>query len=207
MRPIKVLLDANIWVSEFLSRAEPREAPTVSQVLVSQVANFSWGNAPSQLVISHELLDTINRVLIRLGVDPHLADNEVKYLETISRLGPHEEVPQLLLSGRDQLSLHDREDAGVLATAMAGRADILVTRNLSDFVTNDCVTKVTYTGISARGKPTHREVQWHTRSDGVSLIVAHPQDVSVWLDEGFSFEPELLWDKITAVSMGSRPKI
>lgn len=141
--------------------------------------------------MSLEMLDTLERVLARIGLPLEEAREAVGSIASIMMAGPEHLTPYLLISGRDQLTLHDREDAGVLATAISARVNLLITDNLKDFQTSD--GEVINTRI-LRSKPTERQLFTilHERQDGVSLVVAHPIDAANWLLEGLLITPEAI---------------
>jgi predicted nucleic acid-binding protein len=45
--------------------------------------------------------------------------------------------PQLSLGGTGVIPIRDTEDAHVLETAIAGKADVLITANFKDFISKD----------------------------------------------------------------------
>jgi hypothetical protein len=79
--------------------------------------------------------------------------------------------------------MRDREDAGVLASAIAAKVDLLVTDNLRDFQTNDSETIKTRRVASTVAQRQLFSVI-HERADGISIVVAHPIDVVEWWREG-----------------------
>lgn len=150
------------------------------------------GRMPVQLVFSHELIDTIGRVLLEKGHDPANVEDLKSSLLDLMRHGPERLDPVLLLAGRDQLAMHDREDAGVLATCFAARADLLVTDNLRDFETKDATRIDTQRVVYPDGSTRQLFAIFHERPDGVSLLVMHPLDVRDWLERGVRPTPEIV---------------
>lgn len=187
--PLLLSLDINVFVAHFLALRRGREGSAASR-LVQAVRDGRFENVPLQLAMSLEMLGTLERVLVRLGVSPEAAQEFVESVVDIMRTGPAPMDPYLLVAGRDQLTAKDREDAGVLASAILARADVLVTDNLDDFRTNDCET------ISTRSVSTHnggvRDLYAivFERVDGVALVVGHTLDVVSWLGTGQRPTPE-----------------
>jgi hypothetical protein len=73
-------------------------------------------------------------------------------------------------------SLLDVGDGGLLATAFAARADLLITDNLTDFPAPDCETWKTSVAMKPDGTRRQISCQIHTRADGQTLMVVHPAD-------------------------------
>ena len=129
---IRLCLDLNIWCAALLADFKGRQN-TSSQRLVKIVRSgfCSLGNV--ELVISWGMLERLEKVLIHdLKVEPDVAR---LYLDAI--IGFAQLAPQLTLGGTGILPLDDVEDAHVLETAIAARADILVTANFKDFISTD----------------------------------------------------------------------
>ena len=87
--------------------------------------------------------------------------------------------------------MHDREDAGVLATAIAAKADLLVTNNLSDFRTKGSET-IRTKSIQSKGVARQLFSVIHQRADGVSIVVAHPIDVAGWWRNGLDISAAMV---------------
>ena len=130
------------------------------------------------------MIDTLVEVLVRVGFRSETAAAFGARVTDLLTSGPEALDPLLLLAGRDQIAMHDREDAGVLATAFAARVDLLVTDNLKDFLTNDRQAFPTRVVRPAAGERQLMAIV-HERRDGVSLVVAHPLDVREWVRGGF----------------------
>ncbi|MEI2298766.1 PIN domain-containing protein [Ensifer sp. MJa1] len=194
-RPLRVLLDVNIWVSNVLATDRACKG-TASQTLVSMVSNKRWGiSDKSQLIVSFEMINTLETVLRRRGVQP---DRIAAYCESIMdfmRYGPEALDPYLILGGEERFPMSDTEDAGVLATAVGGRADIIVTDNLRDFVTKEAdVIETQVISTTASGDRTLMALRYSLA--GTELIVAHPFDVMNWMRLGLDFTPDKLWSSI-----------
>jgi predicted nucleic acid-binding protein len=76
------------------------------------------------------MLDELKSVIVEhLGLNIETANAYVSAIEEYAKLGA-----QLTLGGTGVIGLRDVEDAHVLETAIAGRADFLVTANFKDFI-------------------------------------------------------------------------
>lgn len=194
--PLRVLLDVNVWVANLLATERGRRGTAV-QKIVAMVAAGRWGDQGRevQLVVSHEMLETLEAVLQGKGVTPDSLAAYGDAIAGIMRFGPEELDPYLLLGGREQFATADAEDAGVLATAFASRTDLLVTDNLKDFQTRDAARTDTAAVTTPSG--TRQLFALRHRHPGRELIVAHPLDVVAWLERGYDFEPGALWDSVS----------
>jgi predicted nucleic acid-binding protein len=72
-----------------------------------------------------------------LGVASSAADLYIEAIRGYAQLGAIGLSPQLTLGGTGIIALRDAEDAHVLETAFAGRANVLVTANFRDFRSKD----------------------------------------------------------------------
>ena len=185
---LRLSIDINVWVAALMATQHGRTG-TVAQAIVAAVRDMKIADRPVQLVVSLEMADTLERVLTRIGFAGPIAHDFANSIVELMKAGPDQLDPYLLVSGRDQLGMHDREDAGVLATAIAARADVLVTDNLRDFQTNDSEIINTRT-VQSNGIVRQIFCIIHERGDGVSLVVAHPVDVIAWLREGHEITPD-----------------
>ena len=132
MIELRLCLDLNIWCAALLADFKGRQN-TSSQRLVQivRVGHCSLGKV--ELVISWRMIQRLEKVLVNnLQVDVAVSN---MYLESI--VGFARLAPQLTLGGTGFIPLQDTEDAHVLKTAIAGRANILVTANLKDFIASD----------------------------------------------------------------------
>jgi len=86
-----------------------------------------------QLVMSWEMVATLENVLVRLGFDQQIIADFIAGIIGIMKAGPEQFDPHLLPGGGQSLGLADIEDASVLASSIAARVDFLVTNNLDDF--------------------------------------------------------------------------
>jgi predicted nucleic acid-binding protein len=131
---LRVCLDLNVLVANLLARAKGRQG-TACQALVAAVRRGRCAAGPVQLVISWGMLDRLEDVLRhQLGIARGTAQRYRASLAALAVAGPSGLPPSLTLGGTGVVPLHDVEDRHVLETALAGRADWLVTANLADFI-------------------------------------------------------------------------
>ena len=143
-----------------------------------------------QLFLSWELIDTIRRVLIRLGVETLLVSSFIAGIEGLMRAGPERLEPPLFLSGRDQLPMHDCEDAGVLGACFASDVELLITDNLVDFVTAGADRYDTQIVKRRDGSERQLFVLIHEPIGHAPLVVMHPIDAIGWLETGDASTPD-----------------
>jgi predicted nucleic acid-binding protein len=181
-KAFRICIDVNVWVA-YLMAIQNGRTGTSAQAVIAVAREMKFGERPVQLIISLEMADTLERVLTRVGFSAARSHDFASSVIDLMKAGPEQLDPHLLISGRDQLGMHDREDAGVLATAIAAKADLIVTDNLRDFQTNDgetIKTRMVRSGV-VRRRLFSVIVE---RADGVSIVVAHPIDVVDWLRNG-----------------------
>ena len=129
---LRLCLDLNIWCAALLAEFKGRQN-TSCQSLVEIVRQGSCTVGEVQLVISWGMLNRLEKVLTKdLKVKNVAADLYIDAIRGYAQLSP-----QLTLGGTGIIPLQDTEDAHVLETALAGRADILVTANFQDFISKD----------------------------------------------------------------------
>jgi predicted nucleic acid-binding protein len=199
--PLRVLLDVNVWVANLLASAKGWQGTAV-QKIVSMVASGRWagGTREVQLVISYEMLETLEIVLNRLGAPAEGVESYIEAIVGIMKFGPEELDPYLVLGGSEQFAIADTEDARLLAIAFASKTALLVTDNLKDFSTKSAHrvdTRITKASLASRQLYALR----HRRS-GVDLVVAHPLDVASWLEQRIEFDPEELWQRLMQEAAG-----
>lgn len=194
-RPLRVVLDVNIFVSNIMAHDRGHKG-TASQTLVSMISSQKWGLADrAQLVISFEMIDTLEKVLRRLEFSSARVEAYSNAIIDIMKYGPDGLDPYLILGGEERFAMSDQEDIGVLAMAFGAKADILVTDNLRDFTTKDAAiidTQVVET--TASGRRILQALRY--KIGNADLIVAHPFDVMQWMRSGFDFSPAILWAAI-----------
>jgi hypothetical protein len=165
-------VDLNIWVAALLAERAGRR-DTVVQRIIGALRRGDSPLGPVQVIISWAMLDRLRYTLVqRLGADPAAVEIYVQTIAPIARRGPVGTAPLLVLGGTGVLALRDPEDAGVLETALAGQADLLVTRNHRDFLPRDAevVEPDTVTRITG---PT-----------GAALLIATPDRMLQWMAAG-----------------------
>ncbi|MBU3887907.1 PIN domain-containing protein [Methylosinus sp. KRF6] len=182
--PLRIVLDVNIFVSDIIGRSLGRRG-TTSQKLVDAMLAGKIGDRPAQLVISLAMLESFRGALLRLRAPTASIESATEALLDLTRNGPDRLDPYLLLdTGHAAFSMQDREDAGVLAIAFAANADLLVTDNLADFATKDCVSIETSQARHADGSERQLSCQFHRSPTGRELVVAHPLDVAARMAKG-----------------------
>lgn len=194
-RPLRVLLDVNIFVSNIMAHGLGRKG-TASQTLISMVSHHQWGMAGrSQLVVSLAMIDTLETVLRRMQFSDQRIKAYCGAILDVMRYGPEELDPYLILGGEEQFAMPDVEDAAVLATAIGAKADLIVTDNLRDFVTKDASVLDTQV-IETRASGQRRLQVLRYQSGSADLVIAHPFDVMQWIRLGHDFRPDKLWPSI-----------
>ena len=188
---LRICLDVNVWIAYLLALQHGRTS-TAPIRLIAMVQAFAAGDIPLQLTVSQEMLGTLETVLKRQGLPDRLAEEFPRVVDGLMRAGPEKLHPAVLTTGRDQLAMTDREDAGVLAFCIADRVDLLVTDNLVDFTTNDSQRRDTQRVRRSNGTTRQLFTLFHERADGISLVVAHPIDAAIWLETGVSPTPASL---------------
>lgn len=186
---IRVCLDVNIWVAHQLAVQNDRKGGS-SSALVQIVRDMACEAGPVQLAMSWEMLGTLEDVLSRLGFRQQSSAEFIAGLIGIMKAGPEQFDPYLLPEGGRSLPLKDVEDAGILASSIAARVDILVTNNLDDFAIKDS-ERIDTRQINRHGKrPRQLYALIYERDDGVSMVIAHPIDAIGWLRHGVRPTPD-----------------
>jgi predicted nucleic acid-binding protein len=166
-------LDLNIWCAALLADGKGRKG-TASQTLVEFVRQGVCPIAPVRLIISWGMLNRLRWVLEeKLKVSSSAADLYVETISEYALLGP-----QLTLGGTGVIALADTEDAHVLETALAGKANVLVTGNFKDFLSND-----TYV-VTPEKHAIHI-------APGHIVQIAHPSLMMSWIRLGQIPKPNL----------------
>jgi hypothetical protein len=149
-RPLRVCVDLNVWVADFLATVRGGRA-TASTAIVRAVQYGRSVAGPVQLIVSLTMVSRLSDVLVRKGTSPSDADQYTEQILNFARRGPAMECPHLVIAGGVQPTAEskpwfydpydmniappraDDEDGRVLDTALAGRADVLATLNFRDF--------------------------------------------------------------------------
>jgi predicted nucleic acid-binding protein len=129
---LRITVDVNGWVSHYLSLSKARP-DSAAQRLVRSVFSGHCRLGPVQPIISHLMLDTLLGVLTRLGLAEPVAEAARDAVEAAATGGVVPQAPYIVLGGGVQ-PVRDAEDGGVLDTAVAGAADLLITNNIDDFL-------------------------------------------------------------------------
>jgi predicted nucleic acid-binding protein len=187
---MRACVDLNVWVSDQLALAAGRSETSASQV-INAVNARRFGSLPLQLVMSMQMLDNLRIVLVeRVKASEERAVAFVDAIEATIRTGPDQLNPYLIMAGAAKFPLSDHEDREVLATAFAGRADLLVTSNLKHFRTDKCeVIETTTTQTKKSRRQLHAQI--HSSGDRW-LIVADPIDAADWIRRGIAVDPAVL---------------
>ena len=180
--PLRTCLDANVWVSYVGAMSAMKRGPPAD--LVDMIDEGDAHGIPLQLFLSWELIDTIRDVLLRFGVEEGLVTPFIAAIEDLMRTGPERLEPPLFLSGRDQLAMRDREDAGVLGACFAQDVELLITDNLADFVTPDAERIDTQVITRRNGTTRQLFALIHEPIQHAVLVVMHPVDALEWLSNG-----------------------
>lgn len=166
---LRLCLDLNIWCAALLAERKGRQN-TACQTLVSIVRErkCSWGAV--ELVISWGMLNRLEKVLVKdLQVSPLKAQMYLRSIESYTL-----KSPQLTLGGTGVVPLYDLEDAHVLETVIAGKAQVLVTANFRDFIDKNVeIVQKNRHGIY--------------RSANFQCHIVHPYLMMRWLDELLSY--------------------
>ena len=103
----------------------------------------------------------------------------------LARSGPDALDPYLLFDRSDVSSpLADEEDAGVFATAFAGRADLLVTNNLGDFAAAGGIVTNNSMAHHSDGRMRQLTRQALRSASGHRLTILHPLEVLAATNSG-----------------------
>lgn len=128
---LRITYDVNVWVAHFLSLSKGRQGTAAQRIIRSAFAGHCRLGSV-QPIISHTMLDTMQGVLIRRGLTEVAAEAARNAVEGSAADGVVPQPPYVVLGGGVQ-PMNDSEDGGVLDTAVAGAADLLITSNLRDF--------------------------------------------------------------------------
>ena len=127
-RPLRVCLDLNVFVAAALTKSG------VNARIVEIVGSGTCALGPIQLIVSWPMLTTLAIVLrSQFEWAEERVSAACEAIADIASAGPASAPPYLLLGGTGVIPLLDGEDGGVLDTALAAGADLLVTNDLDDF--------------------------------------------------------------------------
>jgi predicted nucleic acid-binding protein len=135
--------------------------------------------------MSFKMLDTYREVLLRKDYPEELVEESISGLIGMMKFGPLGFDPHIVLGGSPDPALKDIEDGGVLATAYAAQATILITDNLKDFTGQDAETFQTSHGKTPNGTTRELYCVIRSRPDGKELVIVHPADFVSWTERDF----------------------
>jgi predicted nucleic acid-binding protein len=184
-----VVPDVNVLVSK-LNADRAGRSSTISQKVVRYLISGSIIGEPVQIAMSFKMLDAYREVLLRKDYAEQLVEESISGLIGMMKFGPLGFDPHIILGGSPDPALKDSEDCGVLATAYAAHATILITDNLKDFAVQGAETFQTSRSKTPNG--TIRELYRIIRSrpDGKELVIVHPADFVSWTERGFKISPQ-----------------
>ena len=186
---LRICLDVNIWITHFLAVQNGRPGGSAT-ALVHLARNMKCDAGPVQLVLSWEMLATLEDVLGRLRFDQQDIADITAGIIGLMKAGPEQFDPAMLPEGGKTLPMKDAEDAGVLASSIAARADLLITNNLTDFAVKDC-ERIDTRLITLHGQPPRQLYALiYERNDGVQVVIVHPIDALGWLQAGLRPTPQ-----------------
>ena len=209
MRPVtaRLCLDINVFMADLLSK-KTRILPTAVSPIVQWVDEARFPGGAVQLVVSIPMLEQWENVLLRhFNMAPEDAAAMADSLYNLSEHGPEGEPPHLILgsdflpfaSEKDMYAAMDKhttvqpsasvkklfdeneDDRYVFLTAIAGRADLLITTNMDDF----------RRGVIQDFGREDMFVISHAHHD---LVVAKPFFAAYWLRQGFLPNAGYLYD-------------
>ena len=162
--------------------------------MVDIVSAMTCEAGPVQLVMSLQMIGTLENVLARLNFEPQSILDFTAALVGLMRMGP-EGFDPFLSPSAGGLAMNDAEDASVLTSCITTRVDLLVTDNLEDFLIKDA-ERIDTTRIRRRDGTTRQLFTVvYERNDGVNLVIAHPVDAAEWLRMGLRPTPDLIRDR------------
>jgi PIN domain len=168
---LRLCLDLNVWCGDLICEQHGRTG-FAAQRLVEIARNGQGSLGPVQLIISWGMINRLRKVYIQdLQIPTNIADALLSAIVGYAAVGPSGISPTLTLGGTGVVPLTDTEDAHVLETCLAGEADILVTANFKDFLSND--TEI----LEANRVAVYR----HPKR---KLLIAHPYKMADWFKEG-----------------------
>jgi len=181
---LRVVFDINVWVANTLAALRHRDG-TSCQRLVESLIIGQCRLGPLASNISHAMLDTFETVLEReFGMPPDLVDAARNIAQEACS------HPPLAVLGGGVQPVKDIEDLSVLETALAVRADILVTHNMKDFTPGP---RAQLDADIIRSKAGTAEVVL-VRQPGLphGLVITTPYAAKAWLIDGYPPPPGVL---------------
>ena len=179
---MRICLDVNIWI-QFLRSMMAGKSGTSSQALVGMVRDMRIGTHPIQLILPKAVISTFRQKATELGAPMPVIARAVDALISLAQAGP-EQIDPFVHFGAETLQMPDVEDAGVLAGAIAGGADFLITDNLRDFENKESEVFDTQMISLDQEKTRQLTAIVHQRPDGATVVIAHPFDFLQWVREG-----------------------
>ena len=183
-----VVPDVNVLVSK-LNADRAGRSSTISQKVVRHLLSGSIIGEPVQIAMSFKMLDTYREVLLRKDYPEELVEESISGLIGMMKFGPLGFDPHIILGGSPDPALKDSEDGGVLATAYAAKATILVTDNVKDFAGQDAETFQTSHGKTPSGTTRQLLCVIRSRPDGKELVIVDPADFVSWTERDFKISP------------------
>jgi predicted nucleic acid-binding protein len=144
---------------------------------------------PVQIAMSFKMLDTYREVLLRKDYPEELVEASISGLIGMMKFGPLGFDPHIVLGGSPDPGLKDSDDGGVLATAYAAQATVLITDNLRNFAGRDAETFHTSRGKTPDSKTRDLCCVIRSRPGGKELVVVHPADFVSRIERGFRISP------------------
>jgi predicted nucleic acid-binding protein len=183
MAVLTVVLDINVWVANFLAAARGRDG-TSCQVLVETLINGQSRLGPVASRTSHLMLDTLEAVLVHECGFPPLLANAARNVAEQAGAAAEGIVapPAIAVVGGGVQPMLDMEDIGVLETALAANADLIVTSNIADF-TRGPRSRLDASVARAKGGKADVIIVSHPRLPR-GITVATPFAARAWLAEG-----------------------
>lgn len=167
---LRVCLDLNVWVANLLAGRLGRTG-TATQTCVAAVQRGATSFGDAQLVISWGMLTRLRAVLEdKLALPSEVVGPYLAAIAASARVGAPG-APLVVLGGTGAMPIRDAEDAHVVAVAVAGYADVIVTANFADFVPYQAVVV----------QPDRVAVLAHAAG---RLVVAHPAAFAEWVRGG-----------------------
>jgi len=195
---LRLCLDINVYIGRQLAAQSGRPGGAASK-LVEIARDMTCQTGPVQLVMSLQMIGALENVLGRLKFQPQSISDFTAALVGLMRMGP-EGFDPFLSPPASGLAMIDVEDAGVLASCIAARVDLLVTDNLEDFLFKDAERIETREVARRDGRTRQLFAVVCERNDGVSIVIAHPIDALEWLRMGLRPTPEVIKSHYAATS-------